>query len=227
MPNNNPNLLIVRGNDAKAIISNYLTEKTIDFQKIIPRPKELDIEDNSFLEIGVSLIRYEHGFTDAFDRTRFRHTGKTDTEIYNELNKNSKYWEFGEIALRNIARYGHSSWYSWNLANWGTKWSAYQCSILKNTKTEVRILFDTAWSPPFPIFRKLVSFHPELKLDVLYCDEGGCYLGSCLFHGKIEQDFQYKGRKGNAFLAVLGHYSRKVHKYKRLTPHERLFLYAE
>ena len=76
------------------------------------------------------------------------------------------------------AKHGHADWYSWNIANWGTKWNAYsiedkplrrgQGSPLEelaeahseSTTREIEYSFDTAWSPPMPILNALVQRFP-------------------------------------------------------------------
>ena len=42
--------------------------------------------------------------------------------------------------------------------------------------------FDTAWSPPEPVFAAIVKAFPELHLEVRYIDEGGGFAGT--FYGK-------------------------------------------
>jgi len=44
------------------------------------------------------------------------------------------------------------NWYDWNTQNWGTKWNAYQCSMGGDA-----IVFQTAWSCPEPVIRKLAE----------------------------------------------------------------------
>jgi hypothetical protein len=73
-------------------------------------------------------------------------------------------------AARLKAKYGHSDWYGWNCANWGTKWNAYSLSssldggpleILASAHDkatrQVEYEFQTAWSPPMPIIEGLVK----------------------------------------------------------------------
>ena len=225
MPNNH-NLLIFRGDNAQ-IINNYFTDGRFDFWKIIPRPHSLDIGYNVLLEAGMALLLYEDGISTAFDELRGLWKDETDDEIYNELNTGAQYRKAGEIALRNIAKYGHSNQISWNKANWGTLWNVADCKILLRNDNEVKLLFTSDGDTPLPVLRKLAANHPELYIDFLcydYCEE---FVKSYSFYNNNEQEFQYEGRKANAFLAVLGCSKGKVHKYKRLTPHEKLFLYAE
>ena len=65
-----------------------------------------------------------------------------------------------------IEKYGHSSWYDWNCANWGTKWNAYH-SIVGRDSFE----FQTAWSHPFPFMEQLSNTFPTVRFEVKYADE--------------------------------------------------------
>ena len=67
------------------------------------------------------------------------------------------------------------TWLEWNLANWGTKWNAYNSSYTtSNGVTE--ILFHTAWSPPFPV---IVAFANTFKIDFehRYCEGSQSFWG--------------------------------------------------
>lgn len=56
------------------------------------------------------------------------------------------------------------NWYEWNRKNWGTKWSACDTSY-EITPTQIIITFDTAWSYPWPIIKKLVEeFGSKIKV---------------------------------------------------------------
>lgn len=62
-----------------------------------------------------------------------------------------------------LAGIGHRDWYSWAVANWGTKWNACHVEIDDNSEFGyVEITFDTAWSAPVPILRQTVRMFPKL-----------------------------------------------------------------
>ena len=75
-----------------------------------------------------------------------------------------------KIALDNIKKYGHKNWYDWNLANWGTKWDVCNPSV-QTTNNEITLKFETAWSTPELIFKKLAEQYPDLMIDIDYADE--------------------------------------------------------
>ena len=53
-------------------------------------------------------------------------------------------------------------WYKWRCKNWGTKWNAYYQEVTQDIPEEYAIQFDTAWGPPYPIFRALKEQWPDL-----------------------------------------------------------------
>lgn len=75
----------------------------------------------------------------------------------------------------NKAKYGHTDWYDWKVANWGTKWdvsSKYpeQCRVSPCGKS-VELSFDSAWSPPIGFYEHL---HDEFGFNIkAYYHEGG------------------------------------------------------
>ena len=65
----------------------------------------------------------------------------------------------------NLQRYGFVDWYEARNTLWGTKWNA--CSVFVSEDSHV-ITFQTAWSTPVGILKKLNKFMP---MTVSYADE--------------------------------------------------------
>ena len=57
-----------------------------------------------------------------------------------------------------IAKTGFADWYDWSIANWGTKWNAYDHQRL----TDSAIYFETAWSAPTPVLEAMAAKFPEV-----------------------------------------------------------------
>jgi hypothetical protein len=74
----------------------------------------------------------------------------------------------------NIEKYGHASWYSWCVENWGTKWD-FSYDISEADEDYVTITFDSAWSPPVAGMRKLEELGFEVEL--FFNEEGMAYCG--------------------------------------------------
>jgi hypothetical protein len=71
-----------------------------------------------------------------------------------------------EVAL---AGFNVPAWYGWAVENWGTKWNARDAK--HSTKDPAHVLwFDTAWSPPVPVFESLAKQFPTHEI-VVYSDE--------------------------------------------------------
>ena len=70
---------------------------------------------------------------------------------------------------------GHTSsnWYEWNIANWGTKWDACDAELNAINAEEVVFNFQTAWSPPEPIFSAMAEEFPNLTFTIHWEEEQG------------------------------------------------------
>jgi len=49
-------------------------------------------------------------------------------------------------------------WYDWCIQNWGTKWRGYDGRF---NDDQTAFSFDTAWSPPLPVIKKLAELTGE------------------------------------------------------------------
>jgi hypothetical protein len=65
-------------------------------------------------------------------------------------------------------------WYDWRVANWGTKWEGYDGRFNEDQSV---FSFDTAWSPPLPIIKKLAELTGEtfilqyMELGMFFCGQ--------------------------------------------------------
>lgn len=77
--------------------------------------------------------------------------------------------------------------YDWCIENWGTKWNAYEVSRSDVEKYEgmsqVSYYFDTAWSPPTPVIKKLGELFPNLTIYMHYDEEGLMFKGELKISG--------------------------------------------
>lgn len=170
-------------------------ETSLDFQRIIPRPKTLDILSPSDCAMAYAHMRLHEPLPDTVGQVNWMYyLGCAE----NELEKLPSGWiegtaddtessqnlilsggyprtkeEFlflGRTACQNMTKYGHASWYEWNIANWGTKWNAMDVS--ENIEgTTVEFVFDTAWSAPFPVVQALAKKFPDAVFTLQYADE--------------------------------------------------------
>lgn len=92
----------------------------------------------------------------------------------------------GPLGKAEEEKYGiESCWYDWNIKNWGTKWNAYE-SLTHSPKL---VQFDTAWTPPLPVYAALAALHPTQSFLVLWKDEGRGEANELYYnHGRLIEE---------------------------------------
>lgn len=91
--------------------------------------------------------------------------------------------------------FGYNDWYSFCVAEWGTKWDighgdGYGKLTLKDIKNNtVKIGFDSAWSPPLEAYEKLCDMGFEIR--ALYYEGGCCFCG--IWDNGNEEYYDIKG----------------------------------
>ena len=64
-------------------------------------------------------------------------------------------------------------WYSWRLANWGTKWDAYEVEIDDSElHYGFEVSFDTAWSPPEEICYAIKEQFDDVSVSWFFDEPG-------------------------------------------------------
>ncbi len=190
MPNHVTNILTITGqaDEIKACLKTIKgdgnEERHIDFNKIVPRPKSLDITSGGRVDSAMALIKNDtEYFRQMMDYPWVKNEGlKSVSELKEYLRGTITEEEMneGKLAIENIERYGHKDWYSWSNANWGTKWNAYDQQELELGT----IQFDTAWSTPFPVIHELAKKFHNLCFEVKFADEDlGNNCGAYKFEG--------------------------------------------
>lgn len=62
------------------------------------------------------------------------------------------------------------NWYRFNSREWGTKWDACNPEVESSNNT-INISFDTAWSPPIPVFSAMTEQFPNLDFYFRWQEE--------------------------------------------------------
>ena len=88
------------------------------------------------------------------------------------------------------AERSNTGWYSYHVANWGTKWNAYDVcpetfpevieGITEDTKNDTasgEYQFTTAWSPPMSWLYSASEAYPDIVLTLKYQEEGCDFCG--------------------------------------------------
>ena len=160
MPNHVTNKLVITGSDeqindfvSKVNIKTEDGEDGFDFNGVFPMPAELkDITAPSTI---------------------------LPDDKYNELIANGETTRaISQTHADNLMKkYGATDWYDWCVANWGTKWGAYDVTEWNVFENEATVSFNTAWSPPTEFLINASKLYPDLQFKNTYCDEGGGFLG--------------------------------------------------
>jgi hypothetical protein len=91
--------------------------------------------------------------------------------------------------------FGYTDWYSFCVAEWGTKWDighgdGYEKLTLKDIKNNtVRIGFDSAWSPPIEAYQKLCDM--GFSIRAMFYEGGCCFCG--IWEDGEEESYDIKG----------------------------------
>lgn len=67
--------------------------------------------------------------------------------------------------------------YNWCVKNWGTKWYVSDVDVNIADESMVEYMFNSAWSPPLAITRKLIKLFPKLDFKHNYDEDGMGYEG--------------------------------------------------
>jgi hypothetical protein len=194
MPNHVTNIISFKGSakdveDLRNAIKGIDTdgeEQLIDFSKIIPMPPELMITSGSNVDYGIAVILFRERGDDsklkpilAYPWVKAENITNAEQLANHLVEKNNADLIQGKQALDNLDKHGFKDWYSWSVANWGTKWNAYGIS-----EVDDKIMFDTAWSTPLPVIEELSSMFPNVEITLEFADEDfGHNCGQVVFLG--------------------------------------------
>jgi hypothetical protein len=165
-----------------------------DFERLIPSPALVwQVEESNTSEHGARLILLRGQYV---DRTETMGMPKSSIKYYRAdvsmpkapmhevaaafLQNNPEYEVAGRARLQALLETGYSGWYSWTIANWGTKRNAYSYRPVSDKPLE--FLFDTAWNFPWPVFETLAREFPTLQFKCLSFDEGWGFAGEGCFN---------------------------------------------
>ena len=152
MPNHITNILKFEGDSEQVhamldkIKSDELGLGSIDFNKIIPMPDELQVVAGSIENIAVEMaIRLYDKNGDAYKEYHQYSDEDFENRRKNYTESDLELADIGLKYLSNAVKYSASNWYIWCNQNWGTKWNSYNLNIINKDC----ITFQTAWAPLF------------------------------------------------------------------------------
>lgn len=96
---------------------------------------------------------------------------------------------------------GDQDWYSWNIANWGTKWDICDAYIDQATEEdEITISFSTAWAPPVDAFHTWAATDGRVQFTLEYWEPGCAFVGSANYDGDyLDDDYIDGGQDQDAY----------------------------
>lgn len=133
-------------------------EGNIDFDKIIPMPKHLNLTSGTSSDRALDC--YRNGKDDSSRKFLMEQYG-LDRRAFDA------YYELGKVYEINIQEYGYPTWYEWRNENWGTKWNASET----HWDSDNIVTFETAWACPIPILEKISDMYPGVQFEVAFADE--------------------------------------------------------
>jgi len=145
-----------------------------DFSKIVPQPKNMNITSDGW----VSDLQGKYSNVLLKD-----HMAKMREYLQKNPEQKKETLENFIQGVRNYIDHGHATWYTWNIANWGTKWNSYSCE----KESETVYTFETAWGGVVDLIREIANQFEDLEIIYEYSDEDtGSNCGSYHFHnGKL------------------------------------------
>ena len=146
-------------------------QRLFDFNKIAPIPKELEGTRSPMVAI-----------------TQKEYDEQERKIAENDFTEQEKMWGISRCLTQKMIneynkKFGACDWYTWQNANWGTKWNACDVSWVADDL----VCFNTAWSTPFAIMVKLSEKYPEATFTIEFADEDfGHNVGEYTLKGGIE-----------------------------------------
>ena len=141
--------------------------------KELKRFQEFAKTENGILDVD-KFIPYPQEFK-KLDKKAKEYQEKLKT-LPEEIKKDMPYW---------IKDGFNSGGHQWCIENWGTKWGICNAELenadyasADSILYELEYTFDTAWSPPTPVVKKMSEMFPSLTFTLKYFD------GSMGFNGR-------------------------------------------
>lgn len=163
----------------KSVMIELLNESTgdMDFNRIIPRPRELEVEDGSIVSPAIAYYlacNYDYVSHLLSDEQIVKMLSSMPLHMYiNRDYDTNKLYTLGEQYVYNYINYGYFTWYKWSINNWGTKWNACDTIVDCDEDGYETIQFLTAWSEPMPIYTKICELFPDEDIEFIAENEQG------------------------------------------------------
>lgn len=181
MPNWVKSVIKTKPDVLEDIMKKYSNEKGLDFQKIIPMPKDLDIEYSVggvlglvylFLDNNCSISKeliaqtFQNVSSVSLYESDALEIVKRDYNQGKEIKECKRDIELAKKYISNYEKYGQATWYEWRIKNWGTK-----CNNIGFKRSNNTMIFETAWGFPEEIILELSQKYPDTTFRCKFADE--------------------------------------------------------
>lgn len=130
-----------------------------------PNQEELD-KFAKHIQVVPEFYELDEGETDMGNRFSFHSFITLDVKHKEEYHTTNGFGPEGKTGDTEF------NWYNWNNANWNTKWDACDSEVDINPHS-ITLRFNTAWSPPDPVFAAMSEMFPSLTFDIEWEEEQG------------------------------------------------------
>lgn len=163
---------------------------TLDYNKLLPMPEELNIECSSAADNG---FKYYKTFASEYALSKGgvnvdylnipEESEKLHLKYYKGIPKEE--WELGKKAFRNQIKYGARDWHEWSIQNWGVKSNAYGFKPPEE-RADNKITFDSPDYPPHKIIRLIAEKYHDVKIIHEWTSEElGKYCGTKIYRDGV------------------------------------------
>ena len=163
---------------------------TLDYNKLLPMPEELNIECSSAADRGFAHYKdfvSSYALSKGITGVDYLNIPEEDEKHYLKhfINVPKEEWELGKKAFRNQIKYGARDWYHWSIMNWGVKSNAYGFKP-PETRSDNKISFDSPDYPPHKIIRLIAEKYPDIQLTHEWTSEElGKYCGTKIYRDGV------------------------------------------
>ena len=99
----------------------------------------------------------------------------------------------------NREKYGYSTWYDHNVAEWGTKWDIGGDGEAQDIDGGLVLSFDSAWAPPLHAYERLLEL--GFKVQAMYYEPGMGFAG--IWEDGSDDYYEYGGMTADEIEATL------------------------
>lgn len=186
MPDWNHNVLLLKTKPEifdKIIKEVHSDTSDFDFNKILPQPKGLFLENTPAIPVeGLAYLqkndqdKYQEVIQAAIKFNKFEkflewRPASLPAIVADNEKSARKPTDTESKMIESFIATGCFSWFDWNVQNWGTKWSAQEANI--NPKSQA-IEFDTPWCAPTKLLQAFANKY-QISFGVKSTNESGFF----------------------------------------------------